>query len=156
MLWPWTEHYPARAMRDLLLTLHILAAAAWIGGGLFASVSFSKLATEMGLGPVQELGESVGAKFFGTAVGVMVLSGAGLVMLSETFGWGSVFVLVGIAVVVLDSVLEGAVFGPRLKRIADSDGGNVDEFRRTIAWNSASHLALFALAVWAMVVKLGL
>ena len=143
-------------MRELLLTIHILAAAAWIGGGLFAGVSFSKLATQMGLGPLRALDDSVGPKFFGTAVGVMVLSGAGLVMMSETVGWGSVFVLVGIAVVVLDGVLEGAVFGPRLRRIADSETGDVDEFRRTMTWSSASHLALFAFAVWAMVVKLGL
>lgn len=143
-------------MRELLLTIHILSAAAWIGGGLFASLSFRQLATTMGLKPLAALEESLGTKFFGTAVGLLVLSGVGLVLTAEEFGWGDAFVLIGIGVVVVDGILEGAVFGPRAKKLTESTEDQTAEYVRLLTTGSLAHLVLLVFAVWAMVAKLGL
>jgi len=102
------------------LTIHVLSAAAWIGGGLFAALSFGQLATSVGLKPLASLEESLGTKFFGAAVGLLVISGVGLVLTADEVGWGDAFVLIGIDVAVVDGILEGAVFGPRAKKLIES------------------------------------
>lgn len=144
------------SMRGLLVTIHVLAVAAWLGGGLFASVSLASLAKTLGVKPVLNLDQSVSTKFFGAAVGTVVLSGIALVLTSDSYGWGTAFVLVGLAVVVLDGALEGAVFGPRLKKLAAAADPSFEEFRRLSVLSTAVHLALIGFAVWAMVVRLGL
>lgn len=143
-------------MRSLLLLLHILGAAAWFGGGLFASVSFASLARSLGVRPVMNLDQAIGAKFFGAAVGTVALTGVALVLMSPTIGWGTAFVLVGIAVVVLDGFIEGAVLGPRLKRLAASPDASVAAFRRESLIGTLIHVVLLVTAFWAMVVRLGL
>ena len=142
-------------MKEFLLIVHILAAAAWIGGSLFAGVSFSAMASTLGLKSLRSLDESIGTRYFGTAVGLLLLSGIGLVFSSDQFGWGNAFVLIGIGVVVVDGILEGAIFGPRLKKITESETEDLTAFRRLFSVSTVSHLALFVVAVWAMVVKIG-
>jgi uncharacterized membrane protein len=142
-------------MKDLLLTVHILSAAAWLGGGLFAMVSFPRQAAESGLKKLLALDEAIGSKFFGTAVGLLLLSGIGLVLDSDAFGWGDGFVLIGFGTIVVDGALEGAVFGPALKRIARAEPEDVGAFKRLFRRSGAVHVVLIVFAVWAMVAKLG-
>ncbi len=150
-------------MRGILVTIHVLAAAAWIGGGLFSSVSLISLAKSLGVKTVLSLDQAVGNRFFGAAVGTVALSGVALVLTSDSYGWGTTFVLVGLAVIVLDGALEGAVFGPRLKKLAaaaesgsTSEVDALDEFRRFSLVSTVAHLALVVFALWSMVVRLGL
>ena len=142
-------------VRALLLTLHIIGVAGWLGGGLFASISLASLARTIGLSRAVALDSSLGNKFFGTAVVLVVLSGIGLVHTSDAYGWGAAFVLIGIGVVLADGVLEGAVFGPRLKRLAAAGEERTDTYLRTLAVSSAIHIALLVFALWSMVVRLG-
>jgi uncharacterized membrane protein len=142
-------------VRVLLLTIHILAAATWIGGGLFASLSFAQLSRTNSMTRIAELEKALGGKFFGTSVLLLILSGVGLVSTSDAFGWGSAFVLIGIGVVLVDGALEGAIFGPRLKRAAETGDADGQQYRRVLTFSSVSHLALVVFAVWAMVAKFG-
>lgn len=142
-------------VKEFLLIVHILAAAAWIGGSLFAGVSFAGMASNLGLKSIKSLDESIGTRYFGTAVGLLLLSGIGLVFSSDQFGWGDAFVLIGIGVVVVDGILEGVIFGPRLKKLAESETEDLLTFRKLFSVSTVSHLALFTIAVWAMVVKIG-
>jgi hypothetical protein len=142
-------------MRDFLLVVHVLAAAAWIGGSLFAGYSFSFLAAIRDLKTVKSVEEGTGGKFFGTAVVLMFLSGAALVIISDRFGWGHAFVLIGIGAIAVEGILEGAVVGPRLRSIAEAETQDIDRFRRELSMSTLAHLILFAFVVWAMVVKLG-
>lgn len=138
------------------MIVHILAAAAWIGGSLFAGVSFAGMASTLGLKSLRSLDESIGTRYFGSAVGILILSGIGLVSTSDQFGWGDAFVLIGIGVVVADGILEGAIFGPLHEKRAESDNEDVASFRRLLSLSTVSHLALFVVAVWAMVMKIGI
>ena len=144
-----------RDMRDLLLTIHILSAAAWIGGALYATISLPRHAANAGVAKTLAVDQWLGPRFFGTAVGLLLLSGIGLVVDSEVFGWGDAFVLIGIGVIVISSALEGAVFSPAMKKAAESEDELSDSTRRTIRWGLAVNGVLFVLAVWVMVTKLG-
>ena len=148
----WLQFPP---MRNLLLMVHILAAGAWIGGSLYATFANSREAAEDGSAKVLSVKQYFAARFFGVAVVVLVLSGVGLVTVSDVFGWGTAFVLIGMAVVVVDGVFEAAILDPALKRSTtpQPSGG---PFGRTVRLGGAAHFALLALAVWAMVVKPGL
>jgi uncharacterized membrane protein len=142
-------------MGELLLTIHILAAAAWIGGGLYATFSASTLAGSMGLKPVMLVEDSVSTKFFGASVALVLLSGIGLVITSDQFGWTNAFVLIGIAAIVLDGVIEGVIFSPRVKRLTEADEPSMTEFRSILRTSSVLHMAILFFTVWAMVAKLG-
>lgn len=144
------------SMRELLLTIHILAAAAWIGGGLFASLSFRQLVKTKGVKSIAALEESLGSKFFGSAVGLLLLSGIGLVLVADEFGFGEMFVLIGIGVVVVNGIVEGAFVAPRAKKITEADEDRSADYLKLLTEGSMVQLALMVFAVWAMVAKLGL
>jgi uncharacterized membrane protein len=141
-------------MRNLLLIVHILAAGVWIGGSFYATFANSREAADAGAAKVLSEKQYFASRFFGTAVSVLVLSGVGLVILSDVFGWRTAFVLIGIAVVVVDGAFEGAILDPALKRGARQASGG--PFGRNLRLGGAVHFALLVLAVWAMVVKPGL
>jgi hypothetical protein len=103
-------------MDGLLLTLHILSGAVWVGAGLYSTVSYPRHAANGTLRGVLAVDQKLGSIVFGTAIGVLLLSGIGLVLMSDTFSFTHVFVLTGIGVIVLSSVLEGVLFGPATKR----------------------------------------
>ena len=141
-------------MRDLLLILHILAAAAWIGATLFYTTAAPALARRAGTRGFLEAVDEIGGKYFGVAVGVLFLSGAGLVSTSDNFGWGSLFVWIGIGVILVDGALDGLVFGKMRKRMMEEDtpaASFASKVRSTI-WVS---LALYVIALWSMVSKIG-
>lgn len=142
-------------MRTLLLTLHLVGVAGWLGGGLFSSVSLAALARTLGVKRVIALDAALGAKFFGSAVGLVALSGVALVLTSDAYGWGTTFVIIGLAVIVADGLLEGVVFGPRLKAMAAAPDVPLADYRRFMSWSSAIHLALVVFALWSMVARLG-
>ena len=56
--------------------------------------------------------------------------------------------------VIVDGALEGAVFGPRLKRAAEAE--DLQGFISSIRLTAVVHVGLLTFVVWAMVVKLGL
>lgn len=140
-------------MQEALLVVHILAAAAWIGGGLFATTSFSTLARQIGVKQVGSLDEAIGSRYFGTSVVVLVLSGIALVLNSDAYGWGDTFVSIGLGVVVVDGALQGTLFGPRAKKAYASE--DTRDFLGVMRLGAVSSIILFVLAVWAMVVKIG-
>ena len=141
-------------MRTFLLTIHILAAAAWLGGAMMLIASFPKFAELAGFDKVRAVDEAVGAKFFGSAAGLLVLSGIGLVLRSEVIGWTTTFVLVGIAVIIIDGILEQLVITPSLKRAAATEDPRT--FRRAVWRGGGLHVVMLTIALWAMVAKLGL
>ena len=100
--------------------------------------------------------EAVGGKYFGVAFALLFGSGIGLVIDSAAIGWGTAFVLIGIGVVIVSGILEGAVFGLRLKRMAESDDNDIDGAARLNRFAALNHLLLFGFAIWAMVSKFGL
>jgi uncharacterized membrane protein len=143
-------------MRDVLLTIHILAAAAWIGGGLYGTFALRRHTANEGPRKALAVADALGSKYFGTAFAVLLVSGVGLVLTSDAFGWGSGFVIIGIGVLVVEGALEGAVLGPATKRLAESDDPVAFNGAPILRWGTLFSYALLVFAVWAMVAKPGI
>jgi hypothetical protein len=144
-------------MEGLLLTVHIFAAAIWVGAGVYAGFSYPRHAANGTLRGVMLVDQKLGSIVFGVAVGLLLLSGIGLVLMSETFGFEHAFVLVGIGVIVVGSIAEGVVFGPAVKRSAEAEAeaGGSTKIDPVFRWAPLVYIAMFGFTIWAMVVKLG-
>ena len=142
-------------MRDVLLTIHILGAAGFIGAGAYSLVVLGSDVREMGLVRVMARDERLGNRFFGVVVGFLLLSGIGLVLQSDVYNWGDAFVLIGIGAIVASGILEGAIFGPAARRLAETPGPIDAGLRRMVWMNWALHIPLLVFVVYAMVAKLG-
>ena len=146
-------------MREALLFLHILSAASWIGGGLFAMFAYGRLA---GSGPgsagraLRQLSEG-GNRYFGTAAGLTLLTGIILVLTSDPYGWGDVFVIIGLSAFVFSAAFQplvGEKAEERLLAAVDEGTANVRSELGIFYRNSAIELGVLVFALWAMVTKL--
>ena len=147
-------------MRDSLLYFHILGAAGWIGGGLFGFY----VATRLAKSGVPGAGESMATIFkkadwfFGPVAVLLLLSGIGLVLTSDAYGWTDTFVLIGIGAFVLSGLWQPLVASKAEERLLDSmtsDGTNTVGVLRSWQRASGVDLVFILVALWAMIVKLG-
>jgi uncharacterized membrane protein len=146
-------------MRDFLLVLHIVGAAGWLGGGLFAAFAYPAVARS---GPPAASGilaafEKPTGAFFGITSGLVLLSGIGLVITSEAFGWSDTFVLIGIGAFLISGLVQSTVGGKADKRLAAAaeSGSGIAEAVKTWRQISFIDIAVLLVVVWAMVTKLG-
>ncbi|MHB8463275.1 MAG: DUF2269 family protein [Acidimicrobiales bacterium] len=106
---------------QLLLTLHILAAATWIGGALALQVIASRMRPDTPGAVVDRFAldaEAVGKMLFAPAPVVLLVTGAAL-MSRQHLGWTSTWVLVGIGALVVAGAVGGAFLIPEGRRIAE-------------------------------------
>jgi hypothetical protein len=145
-------------IRDGLLTLHILSAAAWIGGGLYSWYAFSHLTRAGG-----EAGASVpllartADRYFGPAAGLTLLTGILLVLAVDPWGWTDAFVLVGLGVFLFSAIWQPLVANKVQARLLGALAGEGDTGQALSAFHrsAAVDVAILVVAVWAMVSKLG-
>jgi hypothetical protein len=140
-------------MQQGLLTIHILAAALWIGGGVYATLSYRRHAVAGTLRQVLAVDQKIGA-LFGVSIGLLLLSGIGMVLNSERFSFTHAFVVIGIAAIVISGAVEGVFFGPATKRALAADDERI-ELPRQLRWALPFYTVLFVVTVWSMVAKLG-
>lgn len=142
-------------MEGLLLTLHIFSAAIWVGASIYAGFSYPRHAANGTLRGVMIVDQKLGSIVFGIAIVILLLSGIGLVLMSETFGFGHAFVLIGIGVIVVSSIAEGVVFGPAVKRTAEAEEAGSTKIDPVFRWAVPVYIVMFGFTIWAMVTKLG-
>ena len=142
-------------MRDILLSIHIIGAAAFIGGGAYSLAVFPGNVKEIGIKAALARDEAMGNKFFGTAVGILLLSGILLVLDSDVYGWGDAFVLIGIGVIVLSGAIEGLYVTPMVKRLSASGDDSPAAIKRFIWQAGSPSMLLLLFALFVMVSKLG-
>jgi sugar phosphate permease len=145
---------------DILLVIHIAAAGAWLGANLMQAMVPGLL------GPVTPAAaswfrttEKLSGRFY-IPVGVTVLvTGILLVLNSDLYGFGSVFVSIGFVAVVIGAVLGSTVFGPKSVAIADAiDAGETDranKIRGTVGSFGILDTLVVLFTIYAMVAKLG-
>ena len=146
-------------MRDGLLFLHIVGVAGWLGGGVYALYTYSALATmeSAAAGPALQRLKKVEDRFFGPASGLVLLSGVGLVLTSDAFGWGDAFVIIGLVAFVLSAIL-GATVGKRNSETlaeAASTGADVPKALRSWRLGTVWDFVILFVVIWAMITKLG-
>ncbi|MGH8873619.1 MAG: hypothetical protein ACRDWS_16790 [Acidimicrobiia bacterium] len=146
-------------MRDFLLFLHIVGVAGWLGGAAYAAYTYSVLAPmdPAAAGPALQRLKKVEDRFFGPSSGLVLLSGIGLVLTSEAFGWGDAFVIIGLVAFVLTAIL-GATLGKRnSERLveAGSTGSGVVEALRSWQRGTVWDFLILIVVIWAMITKIG-
>ncbi len=101
-------------MREILLIVHILAAAAWIGLNLAQFVFVPRLvragndAAAAWMGAFVDLG-----RIYNTPAAIVILaSGVGLVIDSAVYEFEHVFVVIGVVMVIIGGVLGARVYAP--------------------------------------------
>lgn len=145
-------------MGDWLLILHILGAAAWIGGGLYAWFSYAQIAKDSArAGAALETLTKSADRYFGPTAVLTLLTGIALVWTQDPWTWNDTFVLVGIGVFVFSAVWQPLVASKTEGRLLEAvaTGGDVPAAMRIASRSMAVDVAVVLVALWAMVVKLG-
>jgi hypothetical protein len=109
--------------RDITLFLHISGAGIWLGANVIQAIA-PRLATAQGREVAagwMRIGALLGTRLY-MPVGLLVLaSGIVLVLLSDgAYSFGSLFVTIGMAVVVIGALLGSFVFAPGGERAAEA------------------------------------
>lgn len=115
---------PRVRTNDLLLTLHILAAATWIGTALAVQVIGARMRPSTPDEVVDHFAldaEAVGKMLFGPAAVVLLLTGVGLVA-NKDLSWTSAWILAGIGALVVVLGIGAAFLIPEGRRIAELAG----------------------------------
>jgi hypothetical protein len=146
-------------VRDVLLFVHILGAAAWIGAGTFGVYSLRRIGKEGG----EERGRTFEfildkATPYGVVVFLLtVLAGVGLVFTQDQWGWGDTFVLIGIGGVVVEGIWEATVARKKDKALLEAlTGASPDRLAVLRTWSQTAwvDVTILLVALWAMVTKL--
>lgn len=146
--------------RDILLVIHISAVGAWLGANILQALVPGMIGPESAAASAWfRVTEKMSGRFY-IPVGVTVLvSGVLLVLNSDVYGFGSVFVSIGFVAIVVGAVLGSVVFGPKSTAIADAlDSGNValaNKLRMATGRFGVLDTLILVFTIYAMVSKLG-
>lgn len=102
------------SMRDILLTVHILSAMTWFGGGIWGLMAVRRVQRVQGTEEADNLFEKmelVENRFYPPATILVLLSGIAMVMTQDAWGWGDMFVYLGLTGIVISMAMGGAVGG---------------------------------------------
>lgn len=143
----------------MLLYLHILGAAGWIGIATFAYLYFGQLAKSGGeeTGTNMEIFMEKVREYGIVVIPLVVLSGVGLVLTQDQWSWGDTFVWVGIGAVVATGIWEGAYSRRRDEALVEAVKEDTpDRMARRRRWIQTYwvEVAILLVALWAMITKL--
>jgi hypothetical protein len=144
--------------RTLLLALHIVGVAAWLGANfvqLVLSPRFARGPSEVAAAWTRQT-IWLGERYYNVVGALIAVTGV-LLVLESDWSWSAGFVWVGIGVVVVGGVLGGVFFGPLAKRRAaaleSGDDAGAAAAQGRIIPLAVLDTALIVTAVLAMVDK---
>lgn len=141
-----------------LLVIHILAVMLWLGGGF---ISFIFLRRSGRADHVHRLGFAEDimkiGPMFGASAGVAAITGIWMVAIWPDYDFNQAWVIIGIAGLLLSSLLGGVILTPVEKRFHAEvvAGGDAAEPRRQIVRLVLLDHLLLVIVVWAMVFRPG-
>jgi putative copper export protein len=112
---------PRMRVDQLLLTLHILAAATWIGAALAVQVIAGQMRSSTPDAVVDRFAidaETIGKTLFAPAAIVLLVSGV-ILAVRQNVGWTEPWLLIGIGAVVAAGAVGGAFLIPEARRLAE-------------------------------------
>jgi hypothetical protein len=104
--------------REILLVLHIAGAGTWLGANVVQAV-VPPVAARAGTATLAgwyRITSAIAVRLYVPAAILILITGVLLVLQSDNYGFGSLFVTIGFAMIVVGALLGQFVFGP---------GGNV-------------------------------
>jgi uncharacterized membrane protein len=147
-------------MRDVLLIVHILAAATWLGAGVTVGFLTPRLrrAGDEVAGTFMAAYEKMGLLVFNPA-GVLVLVTGVVLVIDGSWTFEDPFVVIGVAVVIIGAVLGARIFTPLSREAqaahASGDVARLDRIYARFRTLGMIDVALVALAIVVMVLRLG-
>ena len=147
-------------MRDVALWLHIIGASMWLGTNVAQMLIGPKLVNGgAGLQWLRAVDKASGP-IYGSASVLILATGIYLVLSNDAFSFGSTFVGIGIAVVIIGGALAGLVFNRKTRQaiglFESGDTAKAMPVYKSIGSWAVLDTALVAFAVLAMVSKWGL
>jgi len=147
-------------LRNVALWLHIIGASMWIGTNVAQTVIGPKVVRAgAGLQWLKAV-EKASGPIYGAASGLILLTGIYLVLGSnDAYSFGSAFVGIGIAVIIIGGALAGLVFNRKTRQaiglFESGDSAKAMPVYKSIAPWAVIDTALLAFAALAMVAKWG-
>jgi uncharacterized membrane protein len=148
----------------LLLFVHVLAAMAWVGGGILLHLISERAVKAQDPGRIRALlddAEMLGKRFFGPVTGLTLLFGI-LLVFNGDWGWDHVFILGGLAGIVLSAILGFGMIQPAATKVLadlEASGGVLDDKvnagLKKIQMVSRVDLLVLVVVVFLMTVKPG-
>jgi hypothetical protein len=146
---------------DVYLAVHVASVVVWVGAAFL--MALLGLRAQIGADPARKLtyvqdSEWLGLRLFLPSSAVALASGLLLVQ-EGSWGYGTLWVLLGIGALALSTVLGMAVFGPgwaRIGKLVEDEGVGSDAVHRrmgVILLFGWVDVGLLAGAIWAMVLK---
>lgn len=147
-------------MRNAALWLHIIGASMWLGTNVAQMLIGPKLVNGGAGLPWLKAVDKASGPIYGSASVLILATGIYLVLSNDAFSFGSTFVGIGIAVVIIGGALAGLVFNRKTRQAiglfeSGDDAKAMPVYKSISSW-AVLDTALVAFAVLAMVSKWGL
>lgn len=146
--------------RDILLVLHIAGAGTWLGANVVQAVvpPAAARAGQATLAGWYRITSVMAKRLYMPAAILILITGIFLVLQSEAFSFGSIFVTIGFAMIVVGAILGMVVFGPGGEAAADAvEAGDQGAIRSAVSrlsrWGIIDTLLLL-LTITVMVLRL--
>lgn len=146
--------------RDILLILHIAGAGTWLGANVVQAVVppvAARKSSEV-LAGWYRITSAMATRVYIPAAILIALTGVLLVLDSEAYGFGTLFVTIGLGMIVVGAVLGSLVFGPGGEQAADAvesgDGAAIRSAVARLARFGMIDTLLLLFTITVMVIKL--
>ena len=149
-------------MRNVLLTMHLIGVAAWLGGNL-TQMMVLPIFDRSGHGAARIWHEASGqmAKIYYSVAGALItITGISLLLLSDSpWSFSDPFISIGFAVVLIGGLMGVLFFAPTSQAAMtahdEHDPGAVAKVRHRLIIGAVIDTALVVFTIYAMVAKLG-
>lgn len=148
------------AYRNILLILHIAGAGTWLGANVVQAVVpplAAKRSSEVLAGWYQ-ITSAMSKRLYIPAAVIILITGVLMVLDSEAYGFGTLFVTIGFGMIVIGALLGSLVFGPGGEQAAVAvESGDGNAIRRAVARLTRYGLIdtlLLLFTITAMVIRL--
>lgn len=148
-------------LRDILLVFHIAAAGVWLGANVMQAIVPSMAARQspQAVAGWYRVAGRLSARLYMPVGILIVITGIWMVLDSEVYSFGSVFVSIGFGMIIVGVILGKLVFEPGSERAAQAvesgDEGAVKAAAGRIAAFGTVDTLLFLFTIFAMVLRLG-
>jgi hypothetical protein len=147
--------------RDMLLVLHIAGAGTWLGANVLQAVVPPVAARSGGavLAGWYRITTAISTRLYIPAAILILISGVLLVLDSDAYGFGSLFVTIGFGMIVIGALFGKFVFGPGGEAAAVAvESGDGSAIKRAVSRLTTFGLIdtlLLLFTITAMVLRLG-
>lgn len=123
-------------LREVLLVLHIAGAGIWLGANVIQAIAPAMTARQ---GPAAAAGwfrvaAKLGNRLYVPNALLILVTGVFLVLQTEAYGFGSLFVTIGFAMIIVGALFGVFVFEPGSDRAADAiEAGDQPTIKRAVS-----------------------